>query len=170
MRPTRKRNRLFGYDYSTDNAYFVTICVDKKICCFGYIGQSITDGGVKTILNNSGKIALKQWQWLGKQYPYVKLHSFVVMPNHIHGIIEIDQNKSDNSVKIKSLSELMGAYKTTSSKQIHLSGFPTFKWQKSFYDCIIRNDQAFFNIARYIENNPMNWHHDCFSDTVKSIP
>src|SRR5665213_3257870 len=95
------------------------------------------------ILNEYGKIAEQQWHWLAEQYPYVVLHEFTVMPNHIHGIIEIDRNAvgtgrdlsgnvNDNHVgtgrdlslrKIKSLSELMGAYKTTVSKQIHLTGY-----------------------------------------------
>ncbi len=81
-------------------------------------------------LNDYGTIAEQQWQWLEKQYPYVVLHSFVVMPNHRHGIIEIvvvvvgtgrDLSlQQQQQIKIKSLSELMGAYKTTTSKKIHL--------------------------------------------------
>jgi len=70
------------------------------------------------VLNEFGKIAECQWYWLADQYPYVVLHAFVVMPNHIHGIIEIDHSRY--SGKIKSLPELMGSYKTTVSKQIHL--------------------------------------------------
>jgi hypothetical protein len=92
------------------------------------------------MLNEYGKIAEQQWHWLGEQYPYVVLHEFVVMPNHIHGIIEIKranvvgtghdlslQHDSSVSIKIKSLSELMGAYKTTSSKKIHLLGYEAFQ-------------------------------------------
>ena len=90
------------------------------------------------ILNQNGLIAEKHWFWLSEQYSYLKLHAFVVMPNHIYGIIEI---KRDNQ-KIKSLSELMGAYKTTSSKQIHLSGNVSFNWQSSFHDHVIRHEQV----------------------------
>src|SRR5689334_13939264 len=144
MLKDRKRNRLDGYDYSQDNLYFVTSCVQNRICCLGAIANG------EMILNEYGNIALQQWHWLALQYPYVKLHAFVVMPNHIHGIIEINRNGvsgvgtgrdvvgtdctdgcTDGSrrcgdgsrpvpTKIKSLSELMGAYKTTTSKKIHL--------------------------------------------------
>lgn len=152
----RKSNRLQGYDYSTDNLYFVTSCVHNRICCFGDIVGTgrVMVGTVGTgrdpslpptfdqpmILNEYGKIAKKQWHWLGEQYPYVVLHEFVVMPNHIHGIIEINRSnvgpgrdlalRRDLGLqpKIKSLSELIGAYKTTVSKQIHLTGFTEFKW------------------------------------------
>ena len=75
----------------------------------------------KMILNSFGEIVKKQWFWLAEQYPYTELHAFVVMPNHIHGIIEIKRkNAISQNQKIKSLSQLMGAFKTTSSKQIHL--------------------------------------------------
>ena len=86
MLKERKQNRLSGYDYSKDNLYFVTSCVQDRICCFG----EIENGNM--ILNDAGKIAYDQWYWLEKQYPYVVLHAFVVMPNHIHGIIEINTN------------------------------------------------------------------------------
>ena len=118
----------------------------------------------KIILNEYGKIAENQWHWLGEQYPYIVLHAFVVMPNHIHGIIEINSLRIESSdpVKIKSLSELMGAYKTTVSKQIHLSGFPDFLWQRSFHEHIIRDEKTFVTISDYIINNPINWNLDNF--------
>ncbi|MCD6069298.1 MAG: hypothetical protein K0S33_4124 [Bacteroidetes bacterium] len=181
----RKRNRLEGFDYSQDNLYFVTSCVQDRICCFG----EITDK--QMILNEYGHIARQQWDWLGQQYPYILLHAFVVMPNHIHGIIEINRNAIDfvrtgrdgivvgtgrdgivvgtgrdpslqQLPKIKSLSEIMGAYKTTTSKKIHLTGFTRFAWQRSFHDHIIRNDQSFERIADYIHTNPAKWKEDTF--------
>ncbi len=161
----RKPNRLQGYDYSTDNLYFVTSCVHNRICCFGQPSEQ------QMILNEYGKIAEKQWYWLADQYPYVVLHEFIVMPNHIHGIIEIDHMRvrESKTIKIKSLSELMGAYKTTVSKQIHLiectdSSRPvyTFKWQRSFHDSIIRDEGSFQRISNYIVNNPKNWKQDNF--------
>lgn len=79
----RKRNRLFDFDYSTENLYFVTSCVNERICSFG----EIIDG--KMICNEYGKIAKNQWVWLQKQYSYIKSHAFVAMPNHIHAVLEI---------------------------------------------------------------------------------
>jgi REP element-mobilizing transposase RayT len=62
-------------------------------------------------------------------------------------------------MKIKSLAALIGAFKTTATKQIHLAGLTTFSWQPSFYEHIIRDEQSYRNIVRYIENNPQNWKH-----------
>ena len=153
----RKRNRLAGYDYSQDNLYFVTSCVQDMICSFGEVIDQ------KMLLNQNGLIAKKQWYWLGEQYSYLKLHAFVVMPNHIHGIIEINRNHLSKQ-KIKSLSQLMGAYKTTTSKQIHLSDNLSFAWKRSFHDHIIRNEQSFENISNYIDNNPKKWNEDKFCE------
>jgi REP element-mobilizing transposase RayT len=167
MMKERKPNRLQGYDYSSDNLYFVTSCVHNRICCFGKIVADNPGSSQQMILNEWGTIAEKQWYWLQEQYPYVVLHAFVVMPNHIHGIIEINRkivgtgrDPSLQRPKIKSLSELMGAYKTTVSKQIHLAGFIEFQWQRSFYEHIIRDEKSFKKISDYILNNPKNWEQD----------
>jgi putative transposase len=168
----RKRNRMLGYDYSQNNLYFVTICVQDRICVFGNVGTgrdlslpiNNLNHTIREInLNEFGNIAHKQWEWLAKQYSYVVLHSFIIMPNHVHAVIEIDSNLVlDQSIKIKSLSELIGAYKTTSSKQIHLLGNDKFAWQRSFHDHIIRNDAAYERICNYIETNPEKWEKDMF--------
>ncbi len=152
------------------------------LCYFGEIKSDVNLNAMlpqAMILNEYGKIAEEQWFWLAEQYPYVVLHKFVVMPNHIHGIIEIDrtkiigglQDKSKpfipitnkvSSIKIKSISELMGAYKTTSSKRIHIAGNEEFAWHRSFHDHIIKNEKAFQKISNYIINNPMLWKEDKF--------
>jgi len=163
----RKLNRKKGYDYSNNGIYFITSCVHKRMHLFGKIENE------KMELNEFGEIAKKQWDWLAKQYLYVVLHNFVVMPNHIHGLIEIDDNRIcycrdgsrpvptiTNTIKIKPLSQLMGAYKTTVSKQIHLLGNAQFKWQRSFHDRIVRNKIQFYNINNYITNNPKKWDMD----------
>jgi len=175
----RKPNRLHDFDYSSDNLYYVTSCVQNRVCCFGEIVRFPSNGhGIsqKMILNEYGEIARKQWYWLSEQYTYVILHEFVVMPNHIHGIIEINSLRIKYaSVEIKSLSELIGAYKTTVSKQIHLlecrdrsrpvpttnHGSP-FAWQRSFHEHIIRNEKEFKKISDYIVANPLNWEKDKF--------
>jgi hypothetical protein len=193
-----------GFDYSQDNMFYITICVHDRICCFGEIsvgtgrdlsqsknvdpilvrsGRDLSLPSKRQImvLNDFGKLAWKQWNWLAEQYPYVILHAFVVMPNHVHGIIEInrdflvgtgrDLSQSGNvdpitfgtghdlslqgrPVKIKSLSEIIGAYKTTVSKQIHLLGYKKFSWQRSFHDHIICDERSYINITEYIFANP----------------
>ena len=186
----RKRNRLQGYDYAKNNLYFVTICVQDRNCCFGNVGTgrdlSLHDDCGETlrgnknhnpsiqlphenkmILNEYGTIAHGRLEWLEKQYEYVLLHSFIVMPNHVHAIIEIDSNLIGNKeFKIKSISELVGAYKTTSSKLIHLSGFDNFSWQRSFHDHIIRNEKSYATISNYIDTNADRWNTDTFFENI----
>jgi REP element-mobilizing transposase RayT len=86
------------------------------------------------------------------------------MPNHCHGILIIDPDvgngRNRSLPKIKPLFELIGAFKTTSSKKIHEAGLREFKWQKSFYDHVIRNDKSLYRIRKYIINNPLKWEYD----------
>ena len=168
-----------GFDYSSNNLYFVTSCVQDRVCCFGNVVGTARELSVRDInnpnndddksakmeLNEFGIIVNNQLQWLENQYPYVVLHHYIVMPNHIHAIIEIDSMNTD-SIKIKSLSELMGAFKTTSSKLIHLAGYPDFKWQRSFHDHIIKDEKSYLNISNYIETNPERWEKDKFYNTL----
>lgn len=195
----RKRNRMQGFDYSSDNLYFVTICVKDRVCCLGVVVDVVTgrDLSVRDIdesnidelniimnsdefinkieLNEFGKIVKNQIEWLAGQYKYVDVHNFVIMPNHVHMIIEIDKKKltvgtarelsvqvQDKEIKIKSLSSLIGAFKTTSSKMIHQVGFADFAWQRSFHDHIIRNEKSYQNISNYIDLNPEKWMTDTF--------
>lgn len=169
--------------FSTDNLYFVTICVQDRICCFG----EIRDG--KMFLNDLGKIANDQFLWLNDQYVYVEIHEFVIMPDHVHAIIEINRNmiSSDfvgnghdrspennpddrslqsQSIKIKPLSELLGAYKSRVSKQIHDIGLSEFQWQKSFHDRIVRDANAYDRIRHYIIDNPKNWKKNAISNIL----
>ena len=117
------------------------------------IGE-IVDGKMK--LNRYGEIVEQQRLWLEKQYPYVLYDEWAIMPNHVHGIVQICRERSRPfpTIKIKSLSEIIGAFKTTSSKMIHLNGCKFFKWQKSFYDQIIRDRESLEKIRWYVENNP----------------
>jgi putative transposase len=170
MKPARKHNRLPGFDYSREAVYFVTSCVKDMACVFGEVVEG------EMVLNSLGHIAENQWQAVMERYPYVYSHAFVVMPNHVHGLVEINQqwekahgetcaNRplfSPENNKIKSISELIGAYKSTTSKCIRLAGLPAFTWQRSFHDHIIRHEQAYQNIKTYIETNPAKWQDDIF--------
>ena len=158
----RKRNRMQGFDYSKDAIYFITSCTKNRIHHFG----EIMDG--KMQLNNFGEIAKNQLEWLEKQYPYIELHNYIVMPNHIHILMEINRvvgtgRDLSQQQKIKSISSIMGAYKTTTSKQIHLLGNYDFSWQRSFHDHIVRNENSFHNIYNYITDNPSRWKEDTFN-------
>jgi REP element-mobilizing transposase RayT len=118
-------------------------------------------------LNNYGQIVLERLHWLAERYKYVLIHSHIIMPNHVHAIIEIDSLLiPDVGIKIKSLSELVGAFKSTSSKLIHDAGLLDYKWKRSFHDTIIKDDKAFKNISNYIINNASNWKSDSLNSTL----
>jgi len=131
----RKRNRKLGFDYTSEAIYFLTICTHNRICYFGIIENE------QMILNKYGEIVENQILWLEQQYPYFHIHNHVVMPNHVHILCDIStpvgtgRDLSLRDTKIKSISELMGAFKTTSSKQIHLDGntLPTEAIQENIY-------------------------------------
>ena len=157
---SRKRNRMKNFDYSKNGAYFITICIQDRISYFGKIKEG------KITLNKYGEIVAKTWEWLATQYPYVELGEFIVMPNHFHGIIYINSNNvvgtgRDLSTKIKPISELIGAFKTVSSKKINKdNSLFSFYWQRSFYDRVIRNEKELEKMTDYIRLNPENWEKD----------
>jgi putative transposase len=166
----RKQVRLRGYDYSKPGYYFVTVCVPDRASWFGKVENGIM------VMNDLGAIVEQQWRWLPQRYAYVSLDEYCVMPNHFHGILCIndltvgdgrDQNfrvgdGRDRPLlsKTKPLPELMGAFKTTTSKMIHDAGGDLFRWQRSYHDHIIRDDADLARIREYIGNNPVNWASD----------
>lgn len=124
----RKPLRLAGYDYATPGSYFITICVHGRKNEFGMLADDMMQ------LNEYGSIIEQQWKWLFDRFDYLQIDEYCVMPNHFHAIIWITGHGRDRSlrdVKIKPIPELIGAFKTTSSKLIHRAGNERFKWQKS---------------------------------------
>jgi REP element-mobilizing transposase RayT len=160
MHQKRKRNRLKKYDYSNAGYYFVTICVNDRKDYFGKIKNG------DCVLNEFGIIVKQILENIPIKYPYVELDYYVIMPDHIHIIIIIDPSDvvtgrdlsqiGNSKPKIKSLSQIIGALKTMSSKELHLKGLKEFKWQRSFYDRIIRNEKELYQIRKYIEQNPLS--------------
>ncbi len=151
----RKSLRLKGHDYKSPGRYFITICVKKYLCCFGTVRAKVMEH------NSYGMIAYNQWQWLDQQYDFIKVRDLVVMPNHVHAVLDITPKK--NRIAPLSLSQLVGAYKTRSCKLIKESGFANFSWHRSFYERIIRNEDDYLHVANYIHNNPRNWSSDKYA-------
>ena len=169
----RQSMRLKGRDYSQEGYYFVTICTKNKIECFG----EIING--KMILNECGKIVNQCWHDLPNHYHNCKLDEFIIMPNHIHGIVIIDNSDIGmngdvgtglkpvrtkpvpTEVKQYSLSEIIRGLKTFSSRKINEQNPNlTFRWQSRFYDHIIRDEKSLDKICAYIKNNPPQWELD----------
>jgi putative transposase len=162
---TRKpKIRLQGYDYSQSNYYFITTCTQNRQNWFGEIKNQ------KMILNFYGKICLEHLQNLPNHYNNIKIDTFVIMPNHVHVIIVINQNDKSTtngqglalSLQNKSLSKILNDFKSFSSQEINklMTDDKKFKWQRSFYDHVIRNERSLQKIREYITNNPINWAHD----------
>jgi REP element-mobilizing transposase RayT len=166
-RPGRSTFRLQQYDYSQCGAYFVTICTYKGETIFGRIGDYDME------LSEAGSIVESIWQSLPIRYPSIHVDAFVVMPNHIHGIIFIVENivgaihelplhQSRIQRRRMLLPKVIGYLKMNSSKQINnMRGTPGKRvWQRNYYEHVIRNEEALFNFRRYILNNPNLWLED----------
>jgi len=182
-RPQRKALRLEGYDYSQEGAYFVTICTYERVHLFG----DIVNGGMQ--LSDVGKIAYDLWTTIPDHHPHIVLDAYVVMPNHMHGILFIvDQpNKQRSNVGTMrassaatlpqmhskgahsgSLGAVIGSYKSavvrSVNKQIGL--LAPMIWQSRFHDHIIRNDENLNYIREYVYTNPSRWSEDTFYKNV----
>ena len=141
---SRKATRIPGYDYSSCNYYFVTICTDGKKCIFGSVDQ----------LNAFGEIAKEDLQKLPEHYKTVHVDNFIVMPNHIHAIIVTEP---ENTV---SLNYIVGLYKSGVSKKIRQKQSNITIWQRSYHDHIIRNQREYEQIWQYVECNAEKWKED----------
>jgi len=155
--------RLEGYDYGKAGMYFVTICTANREHYFGEIIQ----------LTEIGKIAETEWYKTLEIRPDMNLQlgEFVVMPDHIHGIIIIGDNEynAGNSNKYKNkfepqsknLASIIRGYKSAVTKQARIMGCE-FNWQSRFHEHIIRNQNEYKRISEYIKNNPAKWNADKF--------
>lgn len=146
--PKRKLPRLQGFDYSSENYYHVTICTHNKRCIFGMPDNPTL----------CGKIAEEQLLNIEKHYDGIIIDRYVVMPNHVHAIVAIGCNSdAERSRPFLTLDTVIGLYKSGVSREIHKI-FPKIKvWQKSFFDEIIKNEKAYLNICKYIDENPLKW-------------
>ena len=207
--------RLKGYDYSQASAYFVTICTHHHECLFGdiIVGTNHVGAGPGTAptepaptldtipaapaltvdigphmeLNAYGEIVHYTWKDLVNHVGGIELGEFVIMPNHIHGIIVIlDRVETDHvgagpgpaptryitstvtpttttpAMKQHALPEIIRQFKTYSARRINeqrgMRGAPV--WQRNYWEHIIRDELYFHEIATYIRNNPVNWEID----------
>lgn len=173
--------RLQNWDYGSNGKYFITICTCENEHFFGKITEE------KMHLNAIGELADNYWHEIPNHFPYVHLDEFIVMPNHIHGILVIDDpyyrdNSDDMNVQTRhclvsnkskqntgrrrfqnqgnnTISSIIGSYKSIVSKHAHKIN-PKFEWHSRFYDHIIKDQKELQRIRNYIEFNPKNWKDD----------
>ena len=152
--------RAVFHDYASDGAYFITICTKKRFPWFGNIKNG------KMELTAAGRLEWECWLEIPEHLPFVSLGAFVVMPDHVHGIVIIDKNgvvPDTRNVETRQAASLhlgcvVGGFKSAVTKKSRVH-FPEFAWQARYYDHIIRNAFSFRSISRYIEMNVENYHH-----------
>jgi REP element-mobilizing transposase RayT len=143
--------RLKGYDYSQAGAYFVTVCTHRRLLLFG----DIIEANVR--LNEIGTIVNQSWVNLPKHYAGIELDAFVVMPNHVHGIIKL----SDEPDTRHDIPEIVRGFKTFSARKANehrRSGAAL--WQRGYHEHVIRDERALNRIRAYITHNPVRWTDD----------
>lgn len=170
--------RLKNWDYASNGYYFVTICTKNRV---NFFGEIIND---EMILSDIGKIAYQYWSEIPNHFPNVVIDEFIIMPNHVHGIIVINNDDVETchgrslhhppnhgmslhkpqtnqfSKPIKnSLSMIINQYKGSLKRYCNKNNI-FFEWQPRFYENIVKDEISLNNIRNYIKNNPLNWDKD----------
>jgi REP element-mobilizing transposase RayT len=169
----RRSIRLKGYDYAQQGAYFVTICTYQRQCWFG----EILDG--RMYLNQIGNVVTQEWVRSSQIRQEIELDTWVIMPNHIHGIVLITEINNLGAQSLtplhtptlspeplhrqsRSLSTFIAGFKASVTKQINIirqaPGIPM--WQRNYHESIIRDEESLHTIRQYIINNPQSWTDD----------
>jgi REP element-mobilizing transposase RayT len=145
---------LRGYDYSQPGFYFVTIITQDRRGLFG----TIVNAEMRP--NDAGRMVADVWTAMPAHYPGVGLDTFVLMPNHVHGIVTLDSSRE----RTLSLPDVVHRFKTMTTTRyvdgVRTSDWPGFRahlWKRSYYEHVIRNDQALDRIRSYIAGNPQRW-------------
>ncbi|MBA2286050.1 MAG: transposase [Ktedonobacteraceae bacterium] len=158
----RHSHRLPEYDYSTPGYYYVTLCTQGRKSHFGKVANG------EMHLNNMGFLIREVWASLPTRYMGLSLDEYIIMPNHMHGIIVLSdvyphQGQIENKEwKTPSLSKIIRTFKWASAYQVHAQITEKFTWQSDFYDHIVRNEVDLERIRRYIIDNPVRWMEDTY--------
>ena len=153
--PKRKPNRLTEYDYSTPNAYFITVCTQDRKNLFWTDAGAAVDCPENIPLTNLGMMVKQVVYDIARHYPSITVDHAVVMPNHIHLLLQINTDIDGRPMATPTISTVINQTKGVISKK---AGFSV--WQKGFYDHVIRNDNDYRDIWNYIEGNPGKWTED----------
>lgn len=156
--------RLNGWDYGSHGLYFVTICTKDRISYFGEIKNPVVETKNFASLQTSeiGNVAHNNWLDIPKHFPFVELDEYIVMPNHIHGIIfinkpyKLDWQPNKFGAQSQNLGSIIRGYKVSVKKYATLNNIE-FAWQPRYYDRVIRDEKEYINVREYIYNNPNNW-------------
>jgi len=155
QKPTRKINRLQQYDYSKPNAYFITICTEKRKNLFWDNHDfSITDLN-QVNLSPCGKLVQESINNIPVFYPQTGILASIIMPNHIHLVLQIQSDELGNAINSVPISRIIQQMKGYVSKK-----YGSSIWQKGFHDHIIRGKEELQTIMEYVIYNPLKWKDD----------
>lgn len=170
--PRRRRSlRLKDYDYSQPGAYFITICTHQRACLFGEISTS------EMHLNDLGRVAAACWQDIPNHFLMASLDEWIVMPNHLHGILVLSEDDvgARHASRVPDLTApvvgagharplqiIVGSFKSAAAKRINeIRAAPTRPvWQRGYYEHVVRDERALNRIREYIAGNPARWAED----------
>ncbi len=153
--PVRKLLRLRNHDYSSESIYYVTICAEGRQYLFGYKQYD------EIIYSPIGLVVRESWERIASIYEGILLDEFIVMPNHIHGIIVYENSEKDE--KIKPLDRVIRNFKSFTTHEYYkdISRPTPNLWERGYYERIIRYNEL-DSIRDYIRNNIPNWENDRF--------
>jgi len=168
----RRSIRLKGYDYSQSGAYFVTICINEGLPTLG----EIHDGQIYP--SSAGEMVQTVWNEMPLYYPDVELDAFILMPNHLHGIIILNHKNIVQTHTPMTLGDVIHRFKSlTTTKyrrgvnEFGWTPFPKKLWQRNYYEQILRNEESLDKIRSYIFNNPLAWESEpCHLQTYHPQP
>ena len=159
--PVRQRNRLPGFDYSSANVYFITICTHQKQCIlWSHAPEPVgaTNGRPPcSHLSPAGMHARNAIEAIPRHYPAVSVENYVIMPNHVHLLLQIHADEGGRPMVAPTVSRVVAQMKGAAVKAF---GQPI--WQKGFHDHIVRTESDLQGIWAYIDGNPYAWEQDCF--------
>jgi putative transposase len=165
LHPGHHSIRLRGYDYTSEGLYFITICSHEKRCVFGRIVKT------RAVLSAAGLIIREGWVAIPLHFAQTRLHAFVIMPNHLHGIVEICSKpgrssaapllETEASVRAGSLGAIVRSFKAAATKRVHQQlKWTRPLWQRNYFEAIVRDGEEFSAATRYILENPARWEWD----------
>lgn len=159
----RRSIRLKGYDYAQAGAYFLTLCTKDRACLFGDIVDDLM------LLNVAGMVVDECWKAIPSHFPHVALDAFVVMPNHIHGVLRIGDTVGAKDISplpsrclgtANTIGSVIRGFKIGVTKWMRANSDIHDIWQRNYYEHVIRDESSLNRIREYIADNPASWADD----------
>ena len=161
----RRSIRLKGQDYAEPGAYFITVCTHERACLFGHVVNG------EMHLNDAGEIARRCWEDIPHHFPLVELDAFVVMPNHVHGMIVIlgrgeksfaptTTTTTTPQSPSRAVGSIIRGFKIGVTKWFRANTDVYSVWQRGYYEHIVRSEPELMAIREYILGNPVRWDDD----------